>query len=51
LGLSLWGVIVHVIAGYSNKKNKEQTAAHIAAERKMDKKMPGLSTGCKTIIT
>jgi len=48
----LWGVIVHVIAGYSNKKNKEQTAVHIAAECicKMNKKMSGLSTSCKTII-
>jgi len=44
----LWCVIVHNL--YSSKKNKEQTAVHIAAECKMNKKMPGLSTSSKTII-
>ena len=32
------------------QENKEQSAIHVAAECKMNKKMPGLSTGCKTII-
>ena len=32
------------------QENKEQTAVHVAAECKMNKKLPGLSTGCKTII-
>jgi len=32
------------------QENKERTAIQVAAECKMNKKMPGLSTGCKTII-
>jgi len=44
----LWCVIVHQF--YSKQENKEQTATHVAAECKMNKKMPGLSTSCKTII-
>jgi len=44
----LWCVMVYKL--YLNKKNKEQTAIHVAAAKcKMNKKMPGLSTGCKTI--
>jgi len=29
------------------QENEEQTAIHAAAECKMNKKMPGLSTSCK----
>jgi len=32
------------------QENKEQTAIHVAAKCKMNKKMPGLSTSCETII-
>ena len=37
--------MVHDSALYSNKKNKEQRAIHIAAECEMNKKMPGLIQG------
>jgi len=32
------------------RENKEQTAVQAAAECKINKKMSGLSTSCKTII-
>ena len=32
------------------QENKEQTAIHVVAECKMNKKMPGLSTSYKPII-
>ena len=54
LNRSAWHLFVSISSGLTtdliNKKNKEQTAVHVAAECKMNKKMPGLSTGCKTII-
>ena len=50
LGSSILSMVHDSAQIVFKQENKEQSAIHVVAECKMNKKMPGLSTSCKTII-